>query len=180
MASGQVGIADDHLPPVETCLVQCGETGTEVRRRHHLRIVADIDIGKLVEAQQFLPRRQAEDLAASVEIPSPRSHSERPKGASSVRAPESTPARNAVGCRSAGSSAKTVLTEDGEVEISVPGDRAGSFEPQLIAEGQTHFDGFDDKILSLYARGMTVREIQGHLLDLYGTEVSPDLISRVR
>jgi putative transposase len=75
--------------------------------------------------------------------------------------------------------ARSVLTEDGEVEIAVPRDRAGSFEPHLIAKGQTRFDGFDDKILSLYARGMTVREIQGHLAELYGTEVSPDLISRV-
>ena len=78
-----------------------------------------------------------------------------------------------------GTSAKTILTEDGEVEIAVPRDRAGSFEPQLIAKGQTRFDGFDDKILSLYARGMTVREIQGHLAELYATDVSPDLISRV-
>ena len=78
-----------------------------------------------------------------------------------------------------GTSSKTILTEDGEIEITVPRDRAGSFEPQLIAKGQTRFDGFDDKILSLYARGMTVREIQGHLAELYGTEVSPDLISRV-
>ena len=78
-----------------------------------------------------------------------------------------------------GSSSKTLLTEDGKVDIAVPRDRAGSFEPQLIAKGQTHFDGFDDKVLSLYARGMTVREIQGHLAELYGTEVSPDLISRV-
>lgn len=78
-----------------------------------------------------------------------------------------------------GVSSKTILTEDGEIEIGVPRDRAGSFEPRLIAKGQTHFDGFDDKILSLYARGMTVREIQGHLAELYGTEVSPDLISRV-
>ncbi|HWA89066.1 MAG TPA: IS256 family transposase, partial [Rhizomicrobium sp.] len=78
-----------------------------------------------------------------------------------------------------GTSAKTVLTEDGEVEIAVPRDRAGSFEPQLIAKGQTRFDGFDDKIISLYARGMTVREIQGHLAELYGTEVSPDLIGKV-
>ena len=62
-----------------------------------------------------------------------------------------------------GTSSKTLLTEDGEVEISVPRDRAGTFEPQLVAKGQTRFDGFDDKILSLYARGMTVREIQGHL-----------------
>ena len=61
-----------------------------------------------------------------------------------------------------GTSSKTVLTEDGEIAISVPRDRAGSFEPQLIGKGQTRFDGFDDKILSLYARGMTVREIQGH------------------
>jgi len=78
-----------------------------------------------------------------------------------------------------GTSSKTLLTEDGEIEIGVPRDRAGSFEPQLIAKGQTRFDGFDDKILSLYARGMTVREIQGHLAELYGAEVSPDLISRV-
>src|SRR6202044_3628649 len=78
-----------------------------------------------------------------------------------------------------GKSSKRVLTEDGEVEIAVPRDRAGSFEPQLIAKGQTRFEGFDEKILSLYARGMTVREIQGHLAELYGAEVSPDLISRV-
>jgi len=78
-----------------------------------------------------------------------------------------------------GASSKTILTEEGEIEISIPRDRAGSFEPQLIAKGQTRFDGFDDKILSLYARGMTVREIQGHLAELYGAEVSPDLISRV-
>ena len=78
-----------------------------------------------------------------------------------------------------GTSSKTILTEDGEIEIAVPRDRAGSFEPQLIAKGQTRFDGFDEKILSLYARGMTVREIQGHLAELYGAEVSPDLISRV-
>jgi putative transposase len=68
-----------------------------------------------------------------------------------------------------GTSAKTVLTEDGEVQIGVPRDRAGTFEPQLIAKGQTRFDGFDDKIISLYARGMTVRiavargRVQGRL-----------------
>ena len=78
-----------------------------------------------------------------------------------------------------GTSSKTILTEDGEIPIAIPRDRVGSFEPQLIAKGQTRFDGFDDKILSLYARGMTVREIQGHLAEIYGTDVSPDLISRV-
>src|SRR6478752_3097010 len=78
-----------------------------------------------------------------------------------------------------GTSSKTLLTEDGEVEISIPRDRAGSFEPQLIPKGQTRFEGFDDRILSLYSRGMTVREIQGHLVELYGIDVSPDLISRV-
>ena len=78
-----------------------------------------------------------------------------------------------------GVSSKTILTSDGEIDISVPRDRAGSFEPQLIPKGQTRFEGFDDKILSLCARGMTVREIQGHLTEIYGIDVSPDLISRV-
>src|ERR1700752_3882722 len=67
-----------------------------------------------------------------------------------------------------GTSSKTILTENGEIAIAIPRDRAGSFQPQLIAKGQMRFDGFDDKILSLYARGMTVREIQGHLSELYG------------
>src|SRR6266496_2432948 len=67
----------------------------------------------------------------------------------------------------------------GEMPIEVPRDRNGSFEPQLVKKHQTHFDGFDEKIISMYARGMTVREIQGHLQELYGVEVSPDLISRV-
>jgi transposase-like protein len=78
-----------------------------------------------------------------------------------------------------GHSSKTVLTEDGEVDLAVPRDRAGTFEPQLVPKGVTRLDGFDGKIISLYGRGMTVREIQGHLKELYGTEVSPDLISRV-
>src|SRR3954468_9351595 len=78
-----------------------------------------------------------------------------------------------------GYSSKTMIGEDGAVEIAVPRDRNGSFEPQIIAKGQTRLDGFDDRIISLYARGLSVREIQGHLLELYGVEVSPDLISRV-
>ena len=89
------------------------------------------------------------------------------------------PAGRGTGNNRNGTSSKTLLTEDGEVEIAVPRDRVGSFEPQLIPKGQTRFDGFDEKILSLYARGMTVREIQGHLAELYGVEVSPDLVSRV-
>lgn len=78
-----------------------------------------------------------------------------------------------------GHSSKTVLTEEGEIDLSIPRDRAGTFEPQLVPKGVTRLDGFDDKIISLYARGLTVREIQGHLKEIYGTEVSPDLISRV-
>ena len=77
-----------------------------------------------------------------------------------------------------GRTPKTLKTEHGDVPIQVPRDREGSFEPQLVKKNQTHFDGFDEKIISLYARGLSVREIQGHLLDLYGTEVSRDLISR--
>ena len=74
---------------------------------------------------------------------------------------------------------KRVKSRGGEMELLVPRDRDGSFEPQLIKKGQRRFDGFDDKIISMYARGMTVREIQGHLKEMYGVMVSPDLISRV-
>jgi putative transposase len=78
-----------------------------------------------------------------------------------------------------GTTAKTLRTELGDVPVDVPRDRDGSFEPQLVRKRQTRFAGFDAKILALYARGMTVRDIQGHLEDLYGVDVSPDLISRV-
>lgn len=78
-----------------------------------------------------------------------------------------------------GKSKKTLKGEFGELPIDIPRDRHGSFEPQLIPKHQTRWTGFDDKILSLYARGMTVREIQGHLEEMYGTEVSPSLISSV-
>jgi putative transposase len=78
-----------------------------------------------------------------------------------------------------GTSAKTVKGEFGEAVIKVPRDRNSSFEPQILKKHQTRFDGFDDKILSMYARGMTTREIQGHLEEIYGVEVSPALISDV-
>src|SRR5471030_1954141 len=78
-----------------------------------------------------------------------------------------------------GASAKTVQGEFGEITIETPRDRKASFEPQILKKHQTRFDGFDDKILSMYARGMTTREIQGHLQEMYGVEVSPTLISDV-
>jgi transposase-like protein len=78
-----------------------------------------------------------------------------------------------------GSTSKTVLTGDGQVRIETPRDRDGSFEPLLVPKHARRFTGFDDKIMALYARGLTVREIQGFLLETYGTEVSPDLISTV-
>ena len=78
-----------------------------------------------------------------------------------------------------GHSSKTVLGEDGPIPLAVPRDRNGTFEPALVPKGATRLDGFDDTVISLYARGLSVREIQGHLRALYGTEVSPDLISRV-
>jgi transposase-like protein len=78
-----------------------------------------------------------------------------------------------------GASAKTVHTEDGPLRIEVPRDRAGSFEPLLIGKHERRFTGFDDKIVAMYARGMTVREIQGFLAEQYGTEVSPEFISSV-
>jgi putative transposase len=78
-----------------------------------------------------------------------------------------------------GTSGKTVLTDSGAVRIEVPRDREGTFEPLLIGKHERRFQGFDDKILALYARGMTVREIQGYLREMYTVEVSPDLISSV-
>ena len=78
-----------------------------------------------------------------------------------------------------GHSFKTIRTKDKAIAIEVPRDRNATFEPQLIKKGQTRFDGFDEKVISMYAGGMTVRDIQSHLKDLYGIEVSPDLISEV-
>jgi putative transposase len=78
-----------------------------------------------------------------------------------------------------GTSAKTVKGEFGEITVETPRDRNSSFEPQILKKHQTRFDGFDDKILSMYSRGMTTREIQGHLQEMYGVEVSPALISEV-
>ena len=78
-----------------------------------------------------------------------------------------------------GYSKKTVLTETSKIDLRIPRDREGTFDPRLIQRYQRRFPGFDEKIVSMYARGMTVREIQGHLLELYGLEVSPDLVSTI-
>jgi len=78
-----------------------------------------------------------------------------------------------------GASGKTVLTDDGALRIEVPRDRDGSFEPLLIPKHERRFTGFDDKIVAMYARGMTVREVQGFLAEQYGVEVSPEFISTV-
>ena len=74
---------------------------------------------------------------------------------------------------------KTVVTDTGKLDLQIPRDRQASFDPQLIAKYQRRFPGFDDKVISMYARGMSTREIVGHLRELYGIEVSPDLISAV-
>jgi putative transposase len=87
--------------------------------------------------------------------------------------------RNGTGNSRNGHSQKTLKGEQGHVDIEVPRDRQGSFEPQLVKKGQTRLEGFDDKILALYARGMTTRDIQAQLQDLYDVEVSPTLISNV-
>src|SRR5215216_1783500 len=78
-----------------------------------------------------------------------------------------------------GYGAKSVLTGTGKLDLQVPRDRLATFDPQLIAKYQRRFPGFDDKIVSMYARGMSTREIQGHLRELYGIDVSPDLVSAV-
>ena len=78
-----------------------------------------------------------------------------------------------------GKTTKKLQTDYGELDIKVPRDRQSEFEPQIVRKGQRRFTGFDDKILSMYAYGMTTRDIQGHLEEIYGVEVSPELISTV-
>ena len=78
-----------------------------------------------------------------------------------------------------GSMAKTLSTEHGPVEVRTPRDRKGSFEPQIVRKGQRRFQGFDDKILALYSRGLSTRDIEAHLKEMYGVAVGRDLISRV-
>jgi len=78
-----------------------------------------------------------------------------------------------------GSYDKTVIGEHGEMAVKMPRDREGTFEPQILPKGVSRFSGFDDKIISLYARGLTTRDIQSHLQEMYGVEVSPTLISTV-
>ena len=78
-----------------------------------------------------------------------------------------------------GASPKTLKGEFGNLELATPRDRNGSFEPQIVTKGQRRFEGFDQAIISLYSRGLTTREIEGHLLEIYGVEVSPALVSQV-
>lgn len=78
-----------------------------------------------------------------------------------------------------GTSPKTVITPNGALDLNIPRDRLATFEPQLVAKYQRRLPGFDDHVISMYGRGMTVREIQGHLAELYGLEVSPELISTI-
>lgn len=78
-----------------------------------------------------------------------------------------------------GSSRKTVITPSGALELNIPRDRLATFEPHLVAKHQRRLPGFDDHVIGMYARGMSVREIQAHLLEIYGLEVSPDLISTI-
>ena len=78
-----------------------------------------------------------------------------------------------------GSTPKTLMTEHGPVRIDTPRDRDGSFEPQIVRKRQRRFEGFDDKILALYSRGLSTRDIEAHLAEIYGVKVGRDLISRV-
>ena len=89
------------------------------------------------------------------------------------------PAGNNSGNSRNGTSRKSLKGDFGEIELETPRDRNGSFEPRIVAKGQTRFTGFDDKIISMYSRGMTTREIEGHLKEMYGVEVSAALISTV-
>ena len=98
---------------------------------------------------------------------------------SNVTSGENCSATHKAGNSRDGYGKKTVVTDTARIELDVPRDRQSSFDPHLIAKYQRRFPGFDEKIISMYARGMSVREIVGHLGDLYGVDVSPDLISAV-
>ena len=74
---------------------------------------------------------------------------------------------------------ETLLSDIGGLHLEVPRDRNGSFEPRIVRKGQTRLDGFNDRIIALYARGITTRDIRAHLREIYDVDVSPDLISRV-
>src|SRR4029078_13146349 len=76
-----------------------------------------------------------------------------------------------------GTTSKTLKGDFGELELETPRDRNGSFEPKIVSKRQTRFTGFDEKIVSMYARGMTTREIQGHLEEIYGVEGAPAVVS---
>ena len=89
------------------------------------------------------------------------------------------PAGRGSGNNRNGTTGKTVLTDIGAVDLAVPRDRNGTFEPQIVRKGQTRLDGFNERIIALYARGMTTRDIRAHLREIYDVDVSPDLISRV-
>ncbi|MCP4625369.1 MAG: hypothetical protein GY850_17885 [bacterium] len=92
---------------------------------------------------------------------------------------KSSPSGKNTGNSRNGKSSKTIKGDFGEVSIEVPRDRNGDFNPQIVKKNQTRFDGFDDKIISMYARGMTTRDIKAHLEEIYGVEISPDLVSTV-
>ncbi|MGZ6590285.1 MAG: IS256 family transposase, partial [Solirubrobacteraceae bacterium] len=89
------------------------------------------------------------------------------------------PAGRGTGNSRNGTTPKSLVSEAGRIELDMPRDRAGTFEPQIMPKGDTHWSGFDDRIISMYARGMTQSEIQGHLHEMYQVQVSKDLISRV-
>jgi putative transposase len=78
-----------------------------------------------------------------------------------------------------GSTPKTLITDNGPVRIDTPRDRDGSFEPKIVRKRQRRFEGFDDKILALYSRGLSTRDIEAHLAEIYGVKVGRDLISKV-
>ncbi len=92
---------------------------------------------------------------------------------------KNAPSSNKTGNTRNGSYQKKVKGEFGHLDIAVPRDRDASFEPVILPKGQSRFSGFDDKIIALYARGMTTRDIQAHLEEMYGVEVSPTLVSQV-
>lgn len=134
------------------------------------KLIKELDLRKDTDlfGQDGLVKQITKRLAERMLQAEMEHHLGYPKGARADASREN--ARN-------GTTPKRVKTDNGTIELEVPRDRESTLEPQLVKKRQTRLSGFDEKVLSLYARGMSTRDIQGHLEELYGTTVSPDLIS---
>ena len=179
MAEGRVLVADDGRVPADEDQPQ-GRLGRPRRNAGEPRLVSDEQARRLLERAReegvevtgpagLLGQMMKSVLEAALEE----------ELTDHLGYEHGDPAGRGSGNSRNGTTGKTVLTESGPVELDTPRDRAGSFEPLIVRKGQRRLDGIDKIVLGLYAKGMSTRDITDHLLEIYGVEVSPDLISKI-